>query len=226
MPFRSYLTDEPSTGWAMGDPSPNFGVPQPLSYSRATMRPAEVLKFGGAVALFLVGLYLMVISGGGVCPEREFYEYDMPCPTILSWATFLLWAGVAGGLYGTCYYVVKAIGWQYDVREASRSRRAPRIILSREGSDFGLYRHHSSSGEYIGTWRVLLSWINNTTHSTFRCVSCRREFVAALNLEDNCWYWIQPHEGCELFLHENWELYLDNSSSSRRQGWDVSYSGW
>ena len=219
MPFSSNPQIEFSLDW----PTRYFGDSQFLNYSRSTMRPAEVLKFGGAVALFLVGLYGMVISGGGVCPKRE---YGLPCPIILSWVSVLLWAGFFVGLYGTCYYRVKVIGWQKDVREASRSRREPRIILSREGSNFGLYRHHSSSGKYIGTWRVLLSWINNAVHSTFRCVSCDMEFVAAINLEDDCWYWIQPHEGCELFPHENWELYLDNSSSSRRQVWDVSYPGW
>ena len=193
-----------------------------LKYSRVDMGPEDFLKFGGAVAILLVGLYLIVISGGGVCPESEFPKIDLPCPTILQWANILLWVGFFGGLGSTCYYVGRATHWQSDVREASRSKREPRIVLNQEGSDLGQYDHYNSRKKFVGTSRLMLSWINKSRHSTFRCVRCCREFMAALNPEDDCWYWVQPHDGCELFPHENWELYLDNSSSSIRQGWDAA----
>ena len=195
-----------------------------LSYTRASMVPTDILKVWGVVAFLLVGIYLLFVPHDAIRPYIECPEwsgYDYPCPIIQGWATMIGYGAFFGGLSGIVYYVYRTLKWRSDVREELRSQREPRIILSQEGSNFGEYHHFCSKGNYVGVWRpLLLGWINNAERQTRQCQHCGGEYMKVRNREDRCWYWVQPHDECDLFPKEQWEWYIDYRTEKRRQGWD------
>jgi len=196
-----------------------------MKYSRANMGPSDFLKFGGIVAILLVGIYLSFTPPVAIRPYFEcpgLMNEDYPsCPPIQSVASLIRFGALVGGLFGTIIYVTKTLYWRKDVREELRSQREPRIILSQEGSNFGDYHRYESNGNYVGVWSISLGWINNAERRSRRCQQCGGEYMTVRNREDGCWYWVQPHEECNLFSKDQWEWYLNYRSEKRRQGWDA-----
>jgi hypothetical protein len=190
-----------------------------LYYKRAdSPTPNQFLLFTGALAATVVSAAtLLLISGGDFCPHVPYeIKHLNPCPIHRYWGNVLSWGALIIGIWYTGIFIVRIFNWRADLHEQARSIDKPRIVWAYDRKNyFGdslLYHHFDSKSRYVGSWRLQRSWVYGVQHFTIHCPSCDSSYPVAENPEDDCMYWVKPHDNCRNFpplFYDNAVNYLD-----------------